>query len=342
MTTFFPDISGYQTGIRLDGIPAVMVKATEGTGYVNPDYARVVADARARGLLQMAYHFLRRGNGAGQADYAYGVIGPGVPTMVDVEPAGDGTAPSLADVSAFVSEFRARGGLVRLVYLPRWFWVDLGSPDLTGLTRANLALISSTYTTYSDSGSGWAPYGGVTPAIWQFSESYPLNGYAVDMNAYRGSLDDLRALVTGDDMDLNQVGGIVPGISNAQVLKDIWVWLALIASNDKGPRSDDRFAFGNPLYALENRLGTDVAAQLGPLGSDLAALKGAVASAAGPVTDAQVAAIGAQVAAVVVAHHDALTVDDEGVIQAAAEAAVREVLGALDGATPPAAPPATG
>ena len=42
------DIASYQTGIDLSVVPCdfVIVKATEGTGYVNPDFARAYAQLR--------------------------------------------------------------------------------------------------------------------------------------------------------------------------------------------------------------------------------------------------------------------------------------------------------
>lgn len=57
----------------------------------------------------------------------------------------------------------------------------------------------------------------------------------------------------GSDMDLNEVGGIVPGIKNADALRDIWCWAAtargLAPVDDEGtpqPRTDDRFQ--DPTY----------------------------------------------------------------------------------------------
>lgn len=42
------DISSYQSGINLTVVPCdfVITKATEGTGYVNPDYERAYAQAK--------------------------------------------------------------------------------------------------------------------------------------------------------------------------------------------------------------------------------------------------------------------------------------------------------
>src|SRR5947207_5681133 len=87
MTFFFPDIASYQAGMKLDGLAVVSVKATEGTSYVNPDYARVVRDAGQLRIPVISYHFLRHGNAAAQAAHASAVVGAGKPLMLDVETA---------------------------------------------------------------------------------------------------------------------------------------------------------------------------------------------------------------------------------------------------------------
>lgn len=199
MTFFYPDISGYDAGISLTGMLAVVVKATEGTTYTNPDYARVAGQARAAGLPLAGYHFLRHGSDpAAQADHYHAVAG-NAPCMLDVETADDGTKATVSDALTFSSRLKSLGGAVRLVYLPRWYWQALGSPDLAPLGRAGMALVSSNYTTYSDTGPGWTPYGGMAPVVWQYTDAHSLNGFSVDMNAYRGTVEQFRALLNGGD-----------------------------------------------------------------------------------------------------------------------------------------------
>lgn len=45
------DISNWQSGINLAVVPCdfVVIKATEGTGYVNPDYERAYRQAKTAG-----------------------------------------------------------------------------------------------------------------------------------------------------------------------------------------------------------------------------------------------------------------------------------------------------
>jgi hypothetical protein len=199
MTIFYPDISSGQAGVSFSGVPIAMVKATEGTGYTNPDYHPAKIRAQNAGAFFCAYHFLQAGNGAGQAHYAYSVVGA-TPLMLDVEKEtlhGVTHYPSVADVVAFVNQYRALGGVIYLLYLPHWYWQEIGSPSLAPVIQLGLLLVSSNYTSYSNSGPGWGSYGRMTPVIWQYTASATLNGRSpVDYNAYRGTVTDFKSQVT--------------------------------------------------------------------------------------------------------------------------------------------------
>lgn len=192
-TTFFHDVSHYEPDYHPAG--PIFAKATEGTGYTDPEYTQLKARTLAGGWPFAGYHFLRTGAISAQAAHAYSVIGS-TPAMLDVEratTATGGTAPTLAETAAFIDAYRALGGVLYLVYLPHWFWEDpWGAPSLRPLTDRDMSLISSSYTTYSPTGPGWVPYGGMTPAIWQFTAT------PVDNNAIKGTVADLAALMTGD------------------------------------------------------------------------------------------------------------------------------------------------
>lgn len=196
MTIFYPDISDAQTGINLKGAVAVCCKATQSTNYTNADYARAKANAAENGVYFFAYHFLVQGpTPAAQAAYCFKVVGK-TPLMLDVEQTTNSN-PTVADAQEFVDAFRKLGGIINLLYLPRWYWGDLGSPSLAGVHERGLRIVSSAYTTYSDSAAatGWEPYGGITPTIWQFTENAVVNGRVVDRNAFRGTLAQLKSIV---------------------------------------------------------------------------------------------------------------------------------------------------
>jgi peptidoglycan hydrolase-like protein with peptidoglycan-binding domain len=233
MTIFYPDVSSYQTGISFAGCVIAMVKATENDDYTNPDYAAAkVRAAKARAYF-CAYHFLHGGNGAGQASYAHGVVGSEVPLMIDFEPTynSNGTiasAPQISDAVDFINKYRSLGGKVYLLYLPHWYWAgNLGQASLAPLIDLGMLLVSSDYTGYSNTGPGWAPYGGMKPVIWQYTSTATLNGVKnVDMNAYQNTLGDFKAQVTTGalaDSDPTLVEGDTgPAVKTLQTRLNVW------------------------------------------------------------------------------------------------------------------------
>ena len=58
------DISNWQSGINLAVVPCdfVVIKATEGTGYVNPDYERAYRQAKNSRKCLGIYHYASGGN----------------------------------------------------------------------------------------------------------------------------------------------------------------------------------------------------------------------------------------------------------------------------------------
>jgi lysozyme len=199
--------------LRSEGYSFAIAKCTEGTGYVDPTWSRnrrAIADA---GLVGGGYHFLRRGDAAGQARHFLRTFGDpeGRIVVVDVEKYRSSASPSgynfptFADARAFVEELRRLIGAHPIVlYSGGWFWRGyLGNPDARAL---RVKLWDSHYVAGRGFGSTlyarvpsswWQPgYGGWSSAtILQFSSSgIASNVSPIDVNAFRGSLADLRAL----------------------------------------------------------------------------------------------------------------------------------------------------
>lgn len=192
---FFPDLSNNNPGIRIQpDTVAVIAKASQGVGFKDYLYARFRDQARGVGAHFIAYHWLEPGSWAAQAANAYAMVGPSTPLMIDVE-TGYGNA-NIHDILGFTNAYRALGGKVSLVYLPRWYWRGhLGSPNLVPLAIAGLSLVASDYRTFNQ--NLWpTPYGGVDPAIWQYTDAFPYGGGAVDFNAFRGTVEQLRQLTS--------------------------------------------------------------------------------------------------------------------------------------------------
>jgi phosphatidylserine/phosphatidylglycerophosphate/cardiolipin synthase-like enzyme len=206
MTIFGLDISHFQHGLDLarvkgEGYTFVIVKATEGATGRDADYAGFRDAANANGFHLATYHFLRQeSTAAAQAANLAGVIGDtSIPVMVDLETGGGGVSkPDLAKALDFKTECEARGLRVTMLYLPQWYWEQLGSPSLAAV---DMALVASRYgtdpvgdrsATYpGDASNRWDAYGGKDPTLLQFGSKVTVAGKNLDADAYRGAEADL-------------------------------------------------------------------------------------------------------------------------------------------------------
>jgi LysM repeat protein len=102
------DVSGYQPGQLNDaGLSFIISKATEGTGYVNPNHAAQIAEARALGLGIGHYHYIDGGDPIAEARFFVANCDwkPGEILAADAEaPFTDTCADPVAWVGAFQAE----------------------------------------------------------------------------------------------------------------------------------------------------------------------------------------------------------------------------------------------
>lgn len=194
MTFFGHDVSDYQAGYQPKAGEFVIAKCTEGAHTHDPSWPTMLQRIKTAGAIPLAYHFLHSDSTA--ADQAANTASApgihGVPIMVDAEVEGS-SRPTVQTIADYTDLCRAKGLTVKLVYLPKWYWEQIGSPSLAPLIARGLSLVSSAYPGGSgypgDSGSGWDSYGGMTPLIWQYSDQ-PL-----DEDAYRGTAEQLKAIL---------------------------------------------------------------------------------------------------------------------------------------------------
>lgn len=240
MTCFGPDISSYQAGLvlsRLANASFVIAKTTEGTYYTDGDYQGWRQQAATLKQLFVWYHFLSGESASAQAAHTAANVGDrSLPGMLDIEPAGSYT-PTVAQALAYVDAAHAAGLNVRLAYLPRWFWEQLGSPDLSGLAARGVHLVASQYPGGTgnperlypgDGAAGWGGYGGLVPLIYQYTDKADDGGQSLDYNAFRGNTAQLGAALAppqtiptpapptpssteDDDMPAFATGEIKPG-----------------------------------------------------------------------------------------------------------------------------------
>jgi len=197
VTILGPDVSSFQDGLDLGQAPYpfAIMKISEGTYYTDKDYPAWRAQAEASGKIPIGYHFISGEDPAAQARHLAACIGDKrLPLMLDFEPTKT-YRPDLAQLIAVADEVNAAGMHVRLAYVPRWYWQQIGSPTLTSLGARGIALVASAYpggTGYpGDDAAGWQPYGGMTPLLYQYTDHAPVGGKAVDMNAYKGTIAQL-------------------------------------------------------------------------------------------------------------------------------------------------------
>lgn len=199
MTLTYPDVSRYTPSVNLDPYVGVCARSgmSDGTNgsidETDPSYLDYQAQAAQKGKLFSACHWINHAGGVADARHCFSITGPQVSVMIDAEDTPGNTGYNgpltVQDVLDFTNEMRALGGKVWGAYLPQWYWLDhMGTPDLTPLAAAGLALVSSDYTGYSDNGPGWNPYGGMTPTVWQYTST------PIDMNAFKGTSTDLANL----------------------------------------------------------------------------------------------------------------------------------------------------
>jgi hypothetical protein len=88
-----------------------------------------------------------------------------------------------------------------------------------------------------------------------------------------------QGMMTGADMDLSAKNQIVSGLTNGEVLRDLWIWCATTRGlvGDAVPRSDDRFQDPVSHHKILGAVGT-LANAVGQLANDVSELKGLVAA----------------------------------------------------------------
>lgn len=212
MTLFGRDMSDFDTNENLSGLSFLTHKATEGTSIKHAKLpSRLVAGRNAGISVLGAYHVVRTpGNGghgsvAAQVAYYLADLDARVPWwrswpywmhQIDLE-IWPYDAVSAATGRAFaLALIRADPGRCILTYASRGMYGGTLAAWPTALWNASYGNNTGAYP--GDGwASGWSPYSGQTPVLLQYcSKPY-------DMNAFRGTLSELKALIGGggdDDM----------------------------------------------------------------------------------------------------------------------------------------------
>jgi GH25 family lysozyme M1 (1,4-beta-N-acetylmuramidase) len=224
----------YQKGLdferaKAQGYEYAFIKASEGPyrdGTVNipSGFKDFVNRAKASGMITGYYHFLVQsnssdhvGSGRVQADLFLRTIEDvgGIDDRllcVDFEaynPPHAYLTPSNATLESFIESLRKRVGDHPIVlYAGRGFWnggTPSGAFDQYGADVAwdamyrDMDLHVDPKVYYQEiRAHGWGePWGGVTPMFWQFTSAGRVARMHIDVNAYRGTREQLEALTKG-------------------------------------------------------------------------------------------------------------------------------------------------
>lgn len=245
--TYGIDIASYQAGENLtevhgEGFVFAFVKATQGVSYIDPYYHGWATNPGA--LTFIPYHYVTTDNPAAQAAFFQRVAGNVPAVMLDVE---QGSPTTGSGILAVIDAFRALGYSIDM-YLPRWYWQQIGSPNMASWPIRNL--IASDYPTSAagyasalypgDEYKGWAPYGGRSPSILQFTDAAKVGGQLVDANAAKPSaVFDAPAPTPMPQPAPGVPAGWAATVSTVQTQLNRWPFSpALAIDGAPGPRTD--------------------------------------------------------------------------------------------------------
>lgn len=239
MTLFIWDASSYDGKIsaaamaqaKREGIVAFTHRLTRQGGALDPYAGYNLAQARDAGIELLGAYAVTYTSGGSQQDdltvrYADQVVSwwrtwAGWFWQVDLEKWPSDPVPASVGVQE-ARELRAGTGRQVVLYGSKGQYGD----QLAGWDGPlwNARYPSSAQAPFrdlypGDSGSGWQTYSGQMPALWQYASSATIGGLTTcDVSAFRGTLDQLRALLTGSGVPTSTGGSTVSTAATEDIM----------------------------------------------------------------------------------------------------------------------------
>lgn len=118
------DIASYQTGIDLSVVPCdfVIIKATEGVNYTNPDFTRAYTQAKEQNKLIGIYHYANGAGATAEADYFLSVVGDRVGDAIlvlDWEQGGNSAFGSVSYAKQWLERVYSKTKVRPLIYMSK-------------------------------------------------------------------------------------------------------------------------------------------------------------------------------------------------------------------------------
>jgi GH25 family lysozyme M1 (1,4-beta-N-acetylmuramidase) len=279
MTQFLWDTSHYDGPLSVatlrtahaQGIVALTRKVGEGTGGDDPLDGTVLAAARDAGIpLLGGYHVVRSGPVGPQVDAllllaeraeSWWHTFPGWFWQVDLERWPYDAVPAATGI-AFAQELRRRTGKVVALYASRGQYGDQLTAWDGPLWNARYVSGAGDFRSLypGDGWVGWDPYSGRRPDFLQYASSATIAGVTTsDISAFRGTLAELTALLTGGDMALRDDPDFLALIKRVEALFMGKATADFQIPGEKTARHEENeLAF--MLGVLANRVGPDAGA----------------------------------------------------------------------------------
>ena len=216
----FLDSSNWQGGYTpaLTGANAVIVKATEGTDYVDPYCDSIIQQCKSAGLPWGFYHFAGRGDATSEAafylDNCRNYFGQGI-AVLDWE-----GNQGVEWVNAFVEYVHTQTGVWPWIYGNPWRFNQGGvNPNCARWVASYPDVASPTW----DQAQGWdCPAADGNVVAWQFCSDGAVNGIAgnVDLDLFYGTKEQWQAYARGGTKHADAIGPDNPGVDTPEVLEN--------------------------------------------------------------------------------------------------------------------------
>lgn len=218
----FLDTSNWQGGYNpaLTGADAVVVKATEGTDFVDPYCDAIILQAIASGMPWGFYHFAS--NGTNDVvdetlfflDNCANYFGKGIPVL-DWE-----SDMSVEQVNQFVETVHHKTGVWPWIYANPWRF-NLGgvNPNCARWVTSYPDVVSPTWS----QAQGWdCPAADGNVVAWQFCSDGTVNGIAgnVDLDLFYGDKEQWLAYARGGNRPDNSADDAWPNPDGVAVLEN--------------------------------------------------------------------------------------------------------------------------
>lgn len=189
------DVSSWQDDLDLNAISYdfIIIKATEGTGYVNPHCDIHYQQAKAAGKKRGVYHFANnlRSNAVDEANYfvdnCLGYIGDAI-LVLDYEHNGNNNAADVAWAKTWLNTVANRTGVKPMIYMSESV---VRSSDWSPVVAGDFGLWVAKYWDYEPDfnynmgTAGPEPnisWGAAGYAMWQWTSTGRLNGYGGNLD----------------------------------------------------------------------------------------------------------------------------------------------------------------